>query len=222
MEPTERALGESRILCVDDDPFSLEFISDILARQGARVTTCDSAEEAIAVLENERFDVVVSDLSMPGLEGYDLVHALREMEDRDSSRVATPTIAVSGDALRSSRKRRYADFQVYMPKPINKVHLVYVVERLLEADSEAVKFGSLGSWEAEQATRSAGIATADASAATAAASNAAVAAANATAAAVEATASATKARIAAAEAETRASKASAKAPPLPVAEGNRS
>lgn len=212
MGATEKILDDSRILCVDDEPFLLTLLRDVLIHYGAHVAICGSAEEGIALLKNERFDVVISDLSMPGLDGYDLVHALREMEVQDLTRHATPTIAVSGDALRPSRKRRYADFQVYMQKPFDQPRLLAVIERLLEADSEVVKFGSLGSWEAEQATKAAGIESAVAATATVTAANAVAAAADATTAAANATAAAAKARVSAAEAEKRASAASAIAP----------
>src|SRR3954468_11386844 len=103
-------LKGTRILCVDDNPDSLELLRAVLIRQGAHITACGSAEKGIAALEKNQFDVVVSDLAMPpGLDGYDLAHALRKMEDKDPTRQATPILAVSADALRPSQKRRFAD-----------------------------------------------------------------------------------------------------------------
>jgi hypothetical protein len=54
--------------------------------------------------------------------------------------------------MKSPRKRRYADFQVYMKKPFDKSHLVGVIECLVEADGESVTLGSLVGWEAKQTT----------------------------------------------------------------------
>lgn len=201
-----KVLDGVRILCVDDSPDSLELLRHVLARSGAEVTTCVSAEMAIEALKNTTFDVMVSDLSMPpGLDGYDLVHTLRDMELQDPDRHITPTIAVSGDATRASRKRRFADFQVYMLKPADKKRLVYVIERLLEADGEATHYGSLGNWEAEQASKAAIIAAQVAATAAAAAAKATVLAANATIAAVDATQAAADAKAAALEQERKAS-----------------
>jgi IS5 family transposase len=123
-----------------------------------------------------------------------------------------PAIAVSGGAMRSSKKRRFADFQVYMPKPVNKKRLIYVVERLLQADGSATEFGSLDNWEADQATQAALTATAVAATATAAAVEATVAASNATVAAVDATRAAADAKATALEAEKKADEASSRAP----------
>ena len=140
-------LAGVKLLSVDDDPTTQALIAAVFVRHGAIVTTCSSAEEGIAVLAECRFDLVVSDLQMTGLDGYDLVHKLRQMEKSDVTRPLTPTVAVSGNANSPSIKRRFADFQVYMQKPFNPERLVAVLERLVEADGEAVKAGSLAAWE---------------------------------------------------------------------------
>lgn len=212
MKSMNKILSGIRILCVDDSPDVLAFLRVFLTGKGAEITACASAEDAIAVLVNERFDILISDLSMPpGLDGYDLAHTLRSMESKNPDRKATPTIMISGDAMLPSRKRRFADFQVYMSKPFDKLRLVHVVERLVEADGEAVKLGSLGGWEAQQETEAAVIATEVAATPRAATFEAMAAAANAITAAIDATASAARARITASKAEMDASAASARA-----------
>ena len=207
MDLSEKSLSGIRVLCVDDCHDTVEYLRNFLVRKGADVTVSNSAEEAIATLINKRFDVMISDLSMPpGLDGYDLAHALRTMENNDPDRIATPTIALSGDAMRPSRKRRFADFQVYMPKPVDKERLVHVIERLVEADDEAVKLGSLGGWEAKEATGAALLATEVAAEAMSAAIDA-------TNEAVRATEAASRGSVAAIEAETKASFAAANSVP---------
>lgn len=196
MKSTDQTLSGIRILCVDDGPDVLEFLRVFLTREGAEVTTCASAEDAITTLLDERFDVLISDLSMPpGLDGYDLVHELRRMENDNLRRKATPSILLSGDAMRASRKRRFADFQVYMPKPFDNVRLIHVIERLAEADSASVKLGSLKSWEAKQSTEAAEVATEVAREATSAAVDATNTARYATEAAARATTTASKVEI---------------------------
>jgi CheY-like chemotaxis protein len=213
MSAATEVLDGTRILCADDSQDVLAFLRIFLTGKGATVVVCDSAERAIAILAEERFDVLISDLSMPpGLDGYDLAHTLRKMENDDPARKATPSILISSDALRPSRKRRFADFQVYMPKPFHRERLLHVIERLVEADSAAVETGSLGGWEALQATEAALIATDVAAVATAAAVEATLAASNATAAATEATAAAVIATDTASKAEIEAHSASVTAP----------
>jgi len=144
-------LKGTKILCVDDNSEALYLISLILQRHGAEVITCNSAEEAIGYLNSHKFDIICSDIDMPpGLDGYDLAHALRKMESDDPSRVVTPSVAVSGNAKNPNIKKRFADFQVYMLKPFDPKRLVDVIQRLVEADGASVRAGSLESWEAEQ------------------------------------------------------------------------
>ena len=145
---SQGVLAGVKVLCVDDMPDALNLLALVLRRAGALVTTLTSAETAIQCLRGNFFDVLVSDIKMPpGLDGYDLVHALRKMEKDDSARIATPTLALSADALQHSSKKRFADFQVYMAKPFDQKYLVNIVDRLAEADGEGVKHGTLAAWE---------------------------------------------------------------------------
>lgn len=163
-EIIKKVLDGARIICVDDSIDYLTLLRSLLTHHGALVTTCSSAEEAIEILEKERFDLLITDISMPpGLDGYDLTHALRDMEVEDPSRRPTPTMAVSGVAKVPSKKRKFADFQVYIAKPFENAGLVNIVERLIDADGESVVDGSLDIWEAGQATVAAETATNDAS-----------------------------------------------------------
>lgn len=197
--PNEKLLDGARILCVDDDPMSAELLRLALDGHGAQIVVSVSAEAAITLLQSERFDILLSDLSMPpGLDGYDLVHALRKLEELDPGRQETPTVAISGDALRPSKKRRFGDFQVYMSKPFKVQRLLDIIERLLETNGEVVKTGSLGLWEAQVATE--------------AAANATDTAAMAAEAALQATAAAQSVTAAAERAEEAAALAGSKAP----------
>ena len=140
-------LKRVRVLCVDDQPDSLLLLSTVLRYHGAIVTVCRSAEDAIEEIERKRFDVIVSDLSMPpGMDGYDFVHELRRFE-KESCLKPTPTVAVSSDVNTPSKKRHFADFQVYMLKPFNHQHLAQIVDRLAEADSAAVRMDTLENGE---------------------------------------------------------------------------
>lgn len=138
------------VLRVDDSPDSLALLTIVLKRSGANVTSCTSGEDALRETGAHRFHVIISDLNMPpGMDGYDLAHALRANEKADGMD-STPTVAVSGDANTPSAKRRFADFQVYMTKPFDQKHLVNVVERLAEANGDAVEAGTLALYDADK------------------------------------------------------------------------
>jgi CheY-like chemotaxis protein len=80
----------SRILVVDDDEGLLEVIATILEPLGLNVTTVTRASEALMRLAKEKFDLVVSDLVMPGVDGHDLIEVLRSRNDM------TPVLYLSG------------------------------------------------------------------------------------------------------------------------------
>ncbi len=145
-----KALVGVNVLCVDDSPDSLALLTFVLKRSGANVTSCASGADALRETVAHRFHVIISDLCMPpGMDGYDLAHALRANQKADGMD-STPTVAVSGDANTPSSKCRFADFQVYMTKPFDQNHLVNIVERLVEADGDAVKAGTLALFDADK------------------------------------------------------------------------
>ena len=153
---SHRLLAGIKVLCVDDQQDSPDLLSAVLRHEGAAVTPCRSAKAALEEVEAKRFDVIVSDISMPpGMDGYDLVHALRYFEKVAGLR-PTPTVAISGEANEPSPKRHFADFQVYMLKPFNHKNLVHIVDRLAEADSAAVRLGTLENWERDVSSQQTG------------------------------------------------------------------
>lgn len=146
----EQVLDGVNVLCVDDSQDSLALLTIVFKRSGANVKSCSSGEDALKETDAQRFDVIISDLSMPpGMDGYDLAHALRANQKEDGLS-PTPTMAVSGDANTPSAKRRFADFQVYMTKPFDQKQLVSIVERLVEADGAAVAAGTLALYDADK------------------------------------------------------------------------
>ncbi len=85
------AAETASLLVVDDEPAVLQVTQKLLERRGYRVTACHTAEEALAWLEREAFDVVVSDVQMPGMGGLGLLRAVRELE------AELPVILVTGN-----------------------------------------------------------------------------------------------------------------------------
>jgi CheY-like chemotaxis protein len=87
-------LAGLKVLCVDDCESALFLVSSVLKRNGAQVTACSSAQEALTQIRAKKFDVIVSDLSMPDMDGYDLAHQLRagEMAEADGDAVTAGTL----------------------------------------------------------------------------------------------------------------------------------
>jgi CheY-like chemotaxis protein len=106
-----------RVLVVDDARNVREVVTDILTQDGATVTAVGSAEEALAALERERPDVLLSDLAMPGKGGYWLIGQIRALPpERGGVTPAAALTAYTGPEHRASVLR--AGFQLHVEKPI--------------------------------------------------------------------------------------------------------
>jgi PAS domain S-box-containing protein len=121
------ALRGRRVLLVEDDADSREAISLALTLEGATVTAAGTADDALTRLGNAAPDAVVSDLSMPGTDGYALLAQLR------ARGVAAPAIAVSGLAAPEDRARALtAGFSAHVAKPVELDLLLRTLARLVE------------------------------------------------------------------------------------------
>jgi PAS domain S-box-containing protein len=114
-----------RILVVDDEEDSNAAVSELLGQCGARVEVATSAARARELLAGTRIDLLVSDVGMPGEDGYGLIAGVRsgagELAD-------VPAIALTAYASRDDRVRLLAaGFQAHVPKPVDPEELVAVV-----------------------------------------------------------------------------------------------
>jgi len=121
------ALQGLRMLLVEDDPDTLNALGMLLRVKGALVTTAASAEEALERAGAERFELIVSDIAMPNMDGYTLLARLREAGLRD-----VPAIALTGFARPGDRARALAaGFNDHVAKPFQYDAFMRVVSRLL-------------------------------------------------------------------------------------------
>jgi len=103
----------ARILIADDEPEQLELLELILAEAGYSVAAAPDGAAALALLGRERFDVVVSDIRMPGLDGIQLLHAIR------STDLDLPVLLLTGDPDLSSAARAVNEGALrYLTKPV--------------------------------------------------------------------------------------------------------
>jgi CheY-like chemotaxis protein len=115
-----------RILVVDDDAMIRQFLHDFLVFQGHSVTLCEDAQRALALLEDAEFSLLITDVSMPGMTGVELVHELRS-KDRE-----LPVLVLSGtldDEVEASLKR--LGRTECLAKPFHTAQLLSVLDRLL-------------------------------------------------------------------------------------------
>lgn len=112
---------------VDDVADVTEMLSVVLTHAGYEVITASSASEALEVAANQRFDVVISDIGMPRMDGYQLARALRVLPGYD----AVPMVAVTGYAMFDDKSKSInAGFNAHMTKPIDPRSLLDLIEHL--------------------------------------------------------------------------------------------
>lgn len=116
-----------RILVADDDADGADLVAAILSNEGASVELTSSVREALAALDRFGPDVVVSDVGMPGEDGYALIRQLRSRTERGK----TPAVALTAFARTEDRSRLLAaGFDGYLAKPVDAADLVRTIERV--------------------------------------------------------------------------------------------
>jgi PAS domain S-box-containing protein len=128
--PRSRLSGV-RVLAIDDEPAALDLMNEILAAEGAVVRAAASAPEALTIIQEWRPQVLVLDIGLPGEDGYDLLHRLREHPVARGH--SFPAIAVTGYARDTDRDRALrAGFVAHIPKPYDPESVVKTVGRLAQ------------------------------------------------------------------------------------------
>jgi two-component system CheB/CheR fusion protein len=125
-EPQARK-SKLRALVIDDAPDVTEMIAILLQYAGYEVVMVYSGPQALDAARGDRFDVLISDIGMPGMNGYELAEAVRALPEYQ----ATPMIAVTGFTMYEDRDRALqCGFNAFLTKPINPRDLLNLVERL--------------------------------------------------------------------------------------------
>jgi signal transduction histidine kinase len=123
-EPAEEAVP---VLLVDDSTETLELLETLFTHRGYEVFGAGSAAEAVRAARARRPGLIISDISMPGTDGYALLAELRRMPGLET----VPAIALTGHAMDEDRARALAaGFAVHIPKPVDPDELLRVVRRL--------------------------------------------------------------------------------------------
>jgi PAS domain S-box-containing protein len=127
----QRRLDQLDVLVVDDHLDTVELIAFVLRRQGAVVRTATSAQEALEAWRTHPAQILVTDLSMPGMDGYALIGEVRKLERSAPGRTmpTAPAVALSGLARADDRQRALAaGFVAHLAKPVEPDLLVETIE----------------------------------------------------------------------------------------------
>ncbi len=125
-----------RILVAEDNPINLELASRLLEKMGHSVLTAGNGRQALAALEHAKFDVILMDVQMPGMDGLEATRLLRQREQVTGSHI--PVIALTAHAMKSDRERCLSSgMDEYIAKPIRREELVDALVKVLPANPQA-------------------------------------------------------------------------------------
>ena len=132
------SLSGLRILVVEDNPFNQRIALLLLAKFGCSATIAVNGREAIATLAHRSFDLVLMDLQMPGMDGFQATAAIRSAEAGTTRRL--PIVAMTAHAMNEDRVRCLeAGMDGYISKPIHQTTLKQAIQDCLRGVSKTAK-----------------------------------------------------------------------------------
>lgn len=121
-------LQNKRILIVDDDAMQLSLMKEIFANYPVKITTLVDASKVRNLLEHEQFDLVLSDIQMPNIDGFELVRIIR---NNNNPKIASiPVIALSGKRNLNPEDFTSKGFTAFHPKPLKLQELLHLMESI--------------------------------------------------------------------------------------------
>nr|WP_290228130.1 response regulator [Trichocoleus desertorum] len=130
--PHPRLMKELQVLVVDNDPDSRHLLSVLFATYGIRTIAAALVCEAIAILQDIKPDLLISELALPGEDGYSLMQQVKALESRHQ--VQIPAIALTGHGRKDDRVRALAaGFCKHLAKPVDLDELIATVADLTKS-----------------------------------------------------------------------------------------
>ena len=120
-----------KVLAVDDELDARMLLDALFKQCGAEIRTCGSVAEALETLQEYKPDVLVSDIGMPGEDGYSLIRKIRELELETGERL--PAVALTAFARTEDRVQALtAGYNMHVPKPVEPAELALVISSLVK------------------------------------------------------------------------------------------
>ena len=122
--------GHPRVLVVEDQEINQMITTEILAQSGFVCAVAASGNEALAMVESNRYDVVLMDCQMPDMDGIEVTRRIREIEANEASERRLPIVALTANAMTSDQENCLrAGMDDYLTKPIDPHRLISMVRR---------------------------------------------------------------------------------------------
>jgi PAS domain S-box-containing protein len=133
--PNPQRAASFKILLAEDNPINALLTRELLRRRGHQVTEVTTGEAAVKAMEDGDFDLLLTDIHMPGMDGIEATMAIRRNEERLGRR-RTPIVALTADALETGRRAcREAGMDGFLTKPVEPTHLDDMFAAFFPSDS---------------------------------------------------------------------------------------
>jgi CheY-like chemotaxis protein/anti-sigma regulatory factor (Ser/Thr protein kinase) len=120
------------ILIVDDNPFNREMLGDILKANDCDVDKANNGKEALDEIASKTYDIIIMDMLMPGLDGFETTKQIRKMG------LTTPVIAHTSMSMKKDRRRcMEAGCDEFLPKPINTKNLLALIKKYSKSEKQS-------------------------------------------------------------------------------------
>src|SRR4029453_14913682 len=140
-----RAASRLRVLVAEDNPVNQKLAQHLLERRGHTPILVGNGREGVELTARDRFDLVLMDLQMPEMDGFEATAAIRTRE-REAGQPRVPIIPLTAHAMQGDRRRCLdADMDGYVAKPIKPVELFEVIDRVMAALTTAQGSGLMAS-----------------------------------------------------------------------------
>jgi len=137
LAPAQRPAGGLKILLAEDNPINALLTRELLRRRGHHVTEVTSGDAALKVMESESFDMLLTDIHMPGMDGIEAALAIRARESQCGRR-RTPIVALTADALETGMQAcKDAGMDGFLTKPVDPSQLDAMFNTLIAEASRA-------------------------------------------------------------------------------------
>ena len=147
------ARAGTTVLVVDDQPANLRLLDAMLSPRGYQVRTAASGEEALAALKDDEVDLVLLDIVMPGMDGYEVCRTIREQVDT----AYLPVVMVTASGDEQKLKALEAGADDFLTKPVNTAELLARVASLARIkryqDTIKRQAGELAAWNRDLESR---------------------------------------------------------------------
>jgi PAS domain S-box-containing protein len=134
----QKAKRKLRVLLVEDNPVNQKVAAAKLEKPGHRVVVASNGKEALEILDRDSFDIVLMDVQMPEMNGFEATERIRDREKKGGGHI--PIVALTAQAMKGDREKCLAaGMDGYISKPISQANLFSVIENLTNGSGDIKK-----------------------------------------------------------------------------------